>query len=77
MPHWQKSTKKIFLGIDHTAITISNTHRSLKFYRNLLGFTVVGESLNYGETQEKLSGVPDAKVQITALHSSKKARELV
>jgi catechol 2,3-dioxygenase-like lactoylglutathione lyase family enzyme len=33
----QDSDGKLFLGIDHTAIVVSNTENSLKFYRNLLG----------------------------------------
>lgn len=63
---WQKKGP-LFLGIDHTAIAVSDTQKSLAFYQNLLGLKVMGESLNYGETQEKLSGVPGAKVQITGL----------
>ncbi len=62
---WQAKTG-LFLGIDHTAITISNTEKSLKFYASL-GLKKVGESTNYGITQEKLSGVPGAKVHITGL----------
>lgn len=65
-PIWQNSDS-LFLGIDHTAITISKTDESLKFYRDLLGMHVVGESLNFGDTQEKLSKVPGAKVKITSL----------
>ena len=34
---WHKSSKQLFLGIDHTAIAVSNTDESLKFYRDVLG----------------------------------------
>ena len=34
-PKWQNNHDKIFLGIDHTAIGISNTENSLQFYSNL------------------------------------------
>lgn len=34
-PRWQGQTA-LFLGIDHTAIAVSSTHGSLKFYRDLL-----------------------------------------
>lgn len=47
-PRWQRTNKQLFSGIDHTAISISNTESSLKFYRDNLGLTVVGESLNTG-----------------------------
>ena len=35
---------KLFLGIDHTAIVVSNSEFSLKFYRDALGLTVAGTS---------------------------------
>ncbi len=68
---WQKPSSSLFRGIDHTAITVSETGASLKFYRDLLGMSVVGGSLNYGITQENLSGVPGAKVEITSLRPSR------
>ncbi len=64
-PIWQ-TKKSLFLGINHTAITVANTDVSSKFYEEL-GMKVVGGSLNHGETQEKLSGVPGAKVKITTV----------
>lgn len=65
-PIWQNPSS-LFLGVDHTAIGVSKTEASLKFYHDLLGMQVVGGSLNYGETQEKLSGVPGARVKITTV----------
>lgn len=66
-PNWHKPTNRIFLGIDHTAITISNTEQSLKFYRDLLGLKISGGSLNTGITQERLDGVFNARVRVTAV----------
>lgn len=66
-PRWQQPTNRLFLGIDHTAITISDTERSLKFYRDLLGFKVGGVSLNIGITQERLDSVFGARVRVTAV----------
>src|SRR5215470_7497139 len=40
---WQKKDK-LFLGIDHTAIVVSNTEASLKFYRDVLGLRIAGTS---------------------------------
>src|SRR5262249_50869433 len=40
---WHMPTDRLFLGIDHTAIVISNTEASLKFYRDQLGMDVAGE----------------------------------
>ena len=64
---WHQTTDRLFLGIDHTAIAIANTKQSLNFYRDSLGMTVEGGSFNSGETQSRMDGLPDAKVQITAL----------
>src|SRR5207302_11454923 len=54
---WHQASDKLFLGIDHTAIVISDTDASLSFYRDLLGLQVVGESENYGPEQERLNNV--------------------
>jgi catechol 2,3-dioxygenase-like lactoylglutathione lyase family enzyme len=66
LPIWQNS-KPLFLGIDHTAIAVSDTTKSLRLYQQVLGFVQAGGSLNYGKTQEALSAVASAKVQITSL----------
>jgi catechol 2,3-dioxygenase-like lactoylglutathione lyase family enzyme len=68
-PKWQHANGRLFLGIDHTAIVISNTENSLKFYRDLLGLRVVGESENYGTEQEHLNNVFGARLRITALRA--------
>lgn len=67
---WHRPSDRTFLGIDHTAIAVSDTDESLRFYRDLLGIEVAGASLNYGVEQERLSGVPGARVRITALRAA-------
>jgi catechol 2,3-dioxygenase-like lactoylglutathione lyase family enzyme len=67
---WHQSTEKLFLGIDHTAVVISNTDASLRFYRDLLGLQVVGESENYGTEQEHLNNVFGARLRITSLRAA-------
>src|SRR5438128_9513973 len=42
-PKWQQNTGALFLGIDHTAIVISDTEASLRFYRGTFGMRVAGE----------------------------------
>lgn len=59
----------IFLGIDHTAIGVADTSRSLRLYKDALGFRVAGESENYGTEQEHLNAVFGAHLRITALRS--------
>jgi catechol 2,3-dioxygenase-like lactoylglutathione lyase family enzyme len=66
-PRWQKKRNTLFLGIDHTAIVISDTERSLKFYRDILGLTLAGESENYGIEQERLNNVFGARLRISGL----------
>ncbi|MBK9316995.1 MAG: VOC family protein [Acidobacteria bacterium] len=70
-PKWHRlameDTSRIFLGIDHTAIVVSDTDASLKFYRDVLGLRVAGESENHGIEQERLNNVFGARLRITAL----------
>ena len=68
-PHWQEKTDRLFLGIDHTAIGISNTEASLKFYRDLLGLHQAGESENFGTEQEHLNQVFGAHLHITGMRA--------
>ncbi|MGQ0543620.1 MAG: VOC family protein [Blastocatellia bacterium] len=58
---------KLFLGVDHTAIVVGDTETSLKFYRDALGLSVAGESINYGTEQEHLNNVFGAKLHISGL----------
>ncbi len=59
--------ERLFLGIDHSAISVANTERSLQFYRDFLGMQIDGGSLNQGETQAHLDGLPQAQVKVTPL----------
>jgi catechol 2,3-dioxygenase-like lactoylglutathione lyase family enzyme len=84
-PKWQRSHRandaefsstdtqrsSLFLGIDHTAIVVSDTDKSLAFYRGLLGLRVAGESENFGAEQEHLNQVFGARLRITALRAQK------
>jgi catechol 2,3-dioxygenase-like lactoylglutathione lyase family enzyme len=69
-PKWQQSNGKIFLGIDHTAIGISNTDNSLHFYQDILGIERKGDSWNKGMEQEHLNNVEGASLHITGLRSA-------
>ena len=63
-PKWQQPTQRIFLGIDHTAIGVSKTDESRRFY-DLLGIKKHGESINYGPEQEHLNHVQGARLRIS------------
>jgi catechol 2,3-dioxygenase-like lactoylglutathione lyase family enzyme len=68
---WHQANNRLFLGIDHTAIVVSDTEASLRFYRDLLGLQVVGTSDNYGPEQEHLNNVFGAHLRITSLRGSR------
>ena len=68
-PRWQNTSGKLFLGIDHTAIVVSSTERGVKYYRDLLGLRVAGESMNSGTEQEHLNNVAGARLHITGLRA--------
>ena len=69
-PRWHEPTDRLFLGIDHTAIVVHDTERSLAFYRDALGLRVAGESMNFGTEQEQLNNVPGARLHITGLRAA-------
>jgi catechol 2,3-dioxygenase-like lactoylglutathione lyase family enzyme len=65
---WQlPGAKGPTLGIDHSAIAISDLGRSIAFYRDTLGFTVSSVQRNTGVTQERLDGLVAVKVNVAAL----------
>jgi catechol 2,3-dioxygenase-like lactoylglutathione lyase family enzyme len=68
-PRWQKTKGKLFLGIDHTAIAVSNTDSSLQFYQDMLGVRRKGESWNTGMEQAHLNFVEGASLHITGLRA--------
>ncbi len=71
LPKWHELSKtgRLFLGIDHTALVVGDTARSIRFYGNLLGLTVAGTSENYGPEQEHLNNVKGARLHITGLRT--------
>jgi len=68
-PVWQRAADADtgsgpFLGIDHSAIAVAATARSLRFYRRL-GLRAASSSLNDSTAQSRLDGVPGARVRVT------------
>ena len=70
-PRWQRDGDRVFRGIDHTAIVVESTERSLRFYRDVLGLAVAGGSENWGPEQERLNDVAGARLRITALRAGR------
>ena len=67
---WHAHDGRLFLGIDHTAIVVTDTPASLAFYRDTLGLRIAGTSENYGTEQEHLNNVFGAHLRITSLRAS-------
>src|SRR5688572_12956900 len=66
---WHRSDR-LFLGIDHTAIVVEDTDRTLRFYRDALQMNMVGGSENYDIEQERLNNVFGARLRITTLRAT-------
>src|SRR5215469_1541563 len=66
---WHRRSDKLFLGIDHTAIVVGDTEASLRFYCDLLGLRIAGNSENYGTEQEHLNNLFGAHLRITSLRA--------
>jgi catechol 2,3-dioxygenase-like lactoylglutathione lyase family enzyme len=64
---WQRSSNRLMLGIDHTAMTVGSTEKSVAFYRDLLGLEVGGTTLNSGITQEVLDNLFNDTCVVTAM----------
>ena len=64
--HWAFSSANLCLGIDHSAISVADTGRSVAFYSRL-GLARTASSLNIGREQEELDNLLGAVVEVTAL----------
>jgi catechol 2,3-dioxygenase-like lactoylglutathione lyase family enzyme len=67
---WQHNNGQVFLGIDHTAIGVSSTNNSHKFYNDFLGIERKGDSWNKGMEQEHLNNVEGASLHITGYRAA-------
>lgn len=64
---WHENKEDLFIGIDHTAIGVSDTNRSLEFYNGILGLDILGQGTNYGTEQDEMDGLENTKVLISTL----------
>ena len=64
---WRSHSKAaLFLGIDHSAISISDSRQSIAFYETL-GLRLVSRSVNSGSEQARLDGLTAPLVEVAAL----------
>jgi catechol 2,3-dioxygenase-like lactoylglutathione lyase family enzyme len=64
--HWAIRSDYPCPGIDHSAISVADTNRSVAFYSRL-GLARTASSLNVGREQEKLDNLRGVVVEVTAL----------
>ena len=65
-----------FLGVDHTAIAVSDTASSTGFFRSVFGFSVGTCTENHGPEQAVLDDVDDVHVSVTQLAPDRPAPRL-
>ena len=56
-----------FVGVDHTAIAVSDSARSARFFGSVFGFSTAGRTENRGPEQADLDDVNDVHVSVTRL----------
>jgi catechol 2,3-dioxygenase-like lactoylglutathione lyase family enzyme len=56
-----------FLGVDHTAIAVSDSADSTGFFRSVFGFKVGSRTENFGPEQDDLDDVEGVRVSVTHL----------
>ena len=57
----------LFLGIDHSALTVTDLGTALPFYTGLLGFRLAPRAQNVGAEQARLDGLTAPEVDVLAL----------
>jgi len=65
-----------FLGVDHTAIAVSDSAGSARFFRSVFGFRVGTRTENRGPEQADLDDVEDVQVSVTRLAPERPAPRL-
>jgi catechol 2,3-dioxygenase-like lactoylglutathione lyase family enzyme len=63
---WQSSAS-LNMGIDHSAISVSNMEQSIAFYHDVLSMTVTARQKNSGIEQDNLDALSDDIVEVVAL----------
>ena len=63
----KKRGNGLFLGIDHSAISVSDTAASIAFFQDGLGLTLGPQTENQGHEQSMMDAVAEARVTVTGL----------
>ena len=63
----EKRGNGVFLGIDHSAVAVGDTARSVAFFEAAFGLKLGPQSENVGPEQARMDAVPDARVTVSAM----------
>jgi catechol 2,3-dioxygenase-like lactoylglutathione lyase family enzyme len=63
---WQAKSPMPTLGIDHSALSVSDAARSIAFYQTL-GLSMTSRQTNTGPAQNRLDGLLDVRVDVIAM----------
>lgn len=58
-------------AVAHIGITVRDMDKSLRFYRDLLGFAVLGEATIVGDEADTLTHEKGVKLRVVYIHSAK------
>jgi catechol 2,3-dioxygenase-like lactoylglutathione lyase family enzyme len=73
-PAWQRAPAgRIAIGIDHSALSVADSGRSVRFYADLLGLRQMSRGVNHGPEQVRLDDLDDVRVEIVALQPASRA----
>lgn len=64
--HWRAVGRGVHQGIDHSALSVADVGRSVRFYTSL-GLRASTRTLNQGAAQQRLDGVPTPIVDVVSL----------
>lgn len=66
--HWQpRRGSELFLGIDHSAISVGDTAVSTRFFEGCFGLKQSEQQENKGPAQSRMDDVAEARVTVTGL----------
>jgi catechol 2,3-dioxygenase-like lactoylglutathione lyase family enzyme len=75
-PEWRDAAGRCFLGVDHTAIGVTDSAATTRFFTTVFGFRVGARSENQGPEQADLDDVADVHVSVTQLGPDRPAPRL-
>jgi len=64
------------MNLSHVAVSVSEMDRSLRFYRDLLGFEVISDFTSEGNSVDNMVALKGVKVRVALLHQSGAMLEL-